>query len=306
VTWRKQGLVFSANGQRPWAMTHATLPVAVPRADGGHRIFFTSRDAHNRSHAGYLDIDIEDPNCGGRLSREPLLAPGPLGHFDDHGAFCSSVVEHEGRLFMYYVGWSPGSRPPLFYSAVGLAISEDGGETFAKLSPAPILQRTAFDPWSVISLCVRREDDRWRMWYVSGLGWEETAAGLKSRYHIKYAESSDGIDWRREGVVCIDNRPGEWNIARPCVVQDGDRYLMWYAYNRDAGYRIGYAESDDGISWTRCDGDAGIDVSETGWDSRAIAHPWVFVHRGAKHMVYVGNDHGRAGFGLAVESGETG
>ena len=31
------------------------------------------------------------------------------------------------------------------------------------------------------------------MWYVSGTGWEMKEGQPRHRYHIKYAESSDGI-----------------------------------------------------------------------------------------------------------------
>ena len=39
------------------------------------------------------------------------------------------------------------------------------------------------------------------MWYVSCEGWRERDLPI---YNIKYAHSSDGINWIREGVVAID------------------------------------------------------------------------------------------------------
>jgi hypothetical protein len=45
---------------------------------------------------------------------------------------------------------------------------------------------------------------------------------------------------------------------------------------------------------------AGIDVSNTGWDSEMICYPCVFEHKGTKYMLYNGNGYGRTGFGLAV------
>ena len=44
----------------------------------------------------------------------------------------------------------------------------------------------------------------------------------------------------------------EYAISRPCVVRDADGYRMWFAARGDR-YRIGYAESDDGIEWRRDD-----------------------------------------------------
>jgi hypothetical protein len=149
------------------------------------------------------------------------------------------------------------------------------------------------------SPCVLVDGGVWRMWYVSGTGWTPEERSAKHYYHVKYAESDDGVEWRRAGVVCIDYRPGEHAIARPCVLKQGDRYRMWYCY-RGPAYRIGYAESGDGLRWERLDDAAGIDVSAAGWDSEMLAYPYVFEHGGALYMLYNGNDYGRTGVGLAV------
>ena len=118
-------------------------------------------------------------------------------------------------------------------------------------------------------------------------------------YHIRYAESDDGLHWRRSGRVCIDYQSEEeYAISRPSVLRDGDLYRMWYSY-RGSSYRIGYAESDDGVAWVRKDEEAGIDVSPDGWDSEMIEYPCVFDHAGSRYMLYNGNGYGATGIGLA-------
>jgi len=302
MRWRKLGLVFSPAGRHPWMQTHAAN--AVPLGLGGdlYRVYFSTRDRRNRSHVGYAEFDIKSPGELLRVSEEPVLSPGPLGYFDDHGVHPSSLVAFEGRLFLYYIGWNPGLRPPMFYASIGLAVSDDGGLSFRKVSPAPLLARGPFDPWMVSAPFVMREaDGRWRMWYISGFKWEEDERGLRSYYHIKYAESEDGFGWRRDGLVCLDLLPGESNIARACVLKDAGVYRAWYGHSAGEGYRVGYAESPDGYSWRRLDAEAGIGVSESGWDSEALEYPYVFAHGGTKYMIYNGNGFGRDGFGLAVE-----
>ena len=81
---------------------------------------------------------------------------------------------------------------------------------------------------------------------------------------------------------------------------------MWFSYKGadfDLGdnYRIGYAESDDGVNFERRDDLAGIDVSKSGWDSEMVAYGFVFVCQGRKWIAYNGNNYGYAGVGLAVE-----
>jgi hypothetical protein len=301
MRWTKHGLAFRPDGRAAWMQSHAAAPTVHDLGGGRQRVYFASRDAQNRSHVAWVEGSLQDPSAPLTVAEVPALAPGPLGHFDDHGVYPGSVVEHDGRLLLFYMGWNPGPRPPLFTSSIGLAVSDDGGLTFERLSPAPIMARSRHDPCLVTSPCVLREGGVWRMWYVSGFRWEETGDELHSYYHIKYAHSADGIEWDRDGLVCIELLPGERNIARPNVLSGDGGYEMWYSRSAGTGYRPGYARSEDGLRWTRLDAEAGIELSQEGWDSRAIAYPWVVKLGGRRHMVYNGNDYGRDGFGLAIE-----
>ncbi len=92
----------------------------------------------------------------------------------------------------------------------------------------------------------------------------------------------------------------EHAFGRPCVLKDRDGgYRMWYSVPR-ANYRIGYAESADGIVWHRRDADAGIEPSASGWDAGMIEYPAVFDLEGRRYMLYNGDDYGRTGIGLAI------
>lgn len=301
MKWQKIGLIFRPNRRYDWMASHASLPIAIHLGGDNYRIYFYSRDKLDRSHVAYIELNINEPDKILYLTPEPVLAPGPLGCFDDYGVMASSIATYNDKMYLYYVGWNPGKHEPLFYNSIGLAVSSDDGKTFQKLFKAPILSRSEYDPCLVTSPFVMIEQNIWRMWYVSGIRWEITDNGLKSYYHIKYAESKDGINWERKGIVCIDFKDKtETNIARPCIVKEGGLYKMWYSYNRGKGYRIGYAESQDGITWQRRDDEAGIDVSESGWDSEMTAYPWVFDHKGTKYMLYNGNNFGKDGLGLAI------
>jgi len=295
--WIKKGLLFAPEGNSDWLHSHAALPV-VDQIAGGYRVYFSSRDKRGRAQVGFFETG---PTFDGvkRVSERPVIELGPLGAFDDSGVTTSWIVNHERKKYHYYSGWSLGVSVP-FYFFVGLAISEDGGETYRRVSPSPILERNEIDPYLTASPCVLVEDGRWRMWYVSGTGWEIKNERPQHRYHIKYAESRDGIEWQRKGVVCIDYQSeDEYAISRPCVISDGGVYRMWFA-SRGSSYRIGYAESADGFHWTRKDHEAGIDVSRSGWDSEMIAYPYVFKHENDYYMLYNGNDYGRTGIGVAV------
>jgi hypothetical protein len=82
-------------------------------------------------------------------------------------------------------------------------------------------------------------------------------------------------------------------------VREDGLYRMWYCF-RGPSYRIGYAESRDGLSWRRQDAEGGLLPSEGGWDSEMTAYPFVFDEGGRRFMAYNGNGYGRTGVGLAV------
>jgi hypothetical protein len=300
MMWAKKGLLFRPDGARPWMRTHAQNACALDRGDGTARVFFATRDDRSRSHVGWIDVDLTNEPVVTNVAEEPLLAPGPLGHFDDHGCYPSTVLRVGEETWLYYIGWNPGKRDPLFYTSIGLAISRDDGRTYIRHSVAPIVSRGEHDPWMASACRVLLDDGLFRMWYISGIGWDERADGtLWSRYHIKYAESENGIDWRRDGRVAFDLEGDETNIARPSIVKDDDVYCAWFPVYSGEGYRIRYAESHDGLTWSRKNEENPLEPTPGSFDSDAVAYPWVFRGAGRLWMLYNGNALGRDGIAIA-------
>jgi hypothetical protein len=298
--WRKKGLIFEPQGNLAWMVTHSALPVVDPMEDY-YRVYVSGRDEKGRAQIGHFEFNVENPQQIVRVSDNPVIGLGPLGSFDDSGVTSSWVVNQNGRKYQYYSGWSLGGTVP-FYFFIGLAVSDDGGESYRKISNSPVLGRHEIDPYLTASPCVLVENGVWRMWYVSGTKWQIENNKPKHFYHIKYAESPDGVHWVRKGIVCIDYKsPDEYVIARPCVVKKDGIYQMWYSHRGEA-YRIGYAESEDGLRWIRKDEEVGIDVSESDWDSQMICYPYVWEHKGEHYMLYNGNGYGKTGIGLAILS----
>ena len=296
--WVKGGLLAQAPGRPEWLTSHLAVPTVHPRTDGGLDVYVSSRDRHDRSHSCRFALPPGWPAESMTAEFELVLAPGAPGSFDDGGAMTAWLQETHGSLRLYYIGWNRSVSVP-FRNALGVAVSEDSGATFTR-SPGPILDRGPHDPCFVASCCILPEEGGFRMWYVSGLQWEHAGGSLQPRYHIKHAFSPDGLEWYRDGTVCIDfATAGEHAISRPCVIREDGVYRMWYSH-RGAAYRIGYAESGDGLTWTRLDDDVGLAPSKSGWDSEMVAYPYVFDHGGSRYMFYNGGGYGRTGVGWAV------
>jgi hypothetical protein len=303
AAWDKLGLVYRPAADHPWRLSHAATPTVEVLADTLVRIYFTSRDAANRSHISSLQMDVRRPRAIAALSTTPLVAPGPAGAFDDSGAAMGCLVVEGVTRRLYYLGWNISDRSVPWRNSIGLAISAGDGRSFEKVGTDPLLGRNEVDPHSLSYPWIVRDGPRWRMWYGSNLAWGASEETM--RHVIKYAESRDGISWNRTGDVAIPlDRPDEFAVARPCVLADSDCFRMWYS-RRSPDYRIGYAESADGRVWTRHDDRAGIEPSSgevDSWENRTVEYACVFDAGGDRYMVYNGNDYGRDGFGLAIRA----
>lgn len=301
--WRRVGLVYTPSGDLWWSKTHASVPTVVTKQDKRVGVIFNTRDQDNHTRPAYLEMIIEDDYYRViEIRRRPLLELGAVGLFDDSGIWIQSIVELENKWgYFYYNGWHKGVTVP-YYTFVGMAEGSINKLVLRKRR-APILDRNEIDPYGTSGPWVFRESrNYWRMYYISIVDYRPYDGKYTYYYHIKYAESEDGINWDRKGIVAIDFKyPGETRIARPVVIKEDGMYKMWYCYAiGHGGYRIGYAESEDGVNWVRKDNELRF-IGERGeWEREMMAYPYVFEHHGRKYMLYNGNGYGRTGFGLAV------
>ena len=301
-TWRKLGIIFSPSNNYEWMISHAAVPFVATINGDTIKVFFSCRNAKNESSVGSIDFDINTLQVS-NLSSKPILSKGAMGEFDDSGAMGCCAVNIGDVIRLYYIGWNLGVTVP-FSNSIGIAESFDKGKTFSKPFQGPIIDRNKNDPYFVASNCVLFDEGVYKIWYLSCTEWFKSNDISMHKYHIKYAESVDGIDWDRKGTVAIDYVDSyEYAISVPRVIREEGIYKMWFSSRATkdvSNYRIRYAESMDGISWTRKDGEVNLDVTESSWDSEMICYPYIFDHKGKRYMLYNGNDYGKTGFGLAV------
>jgi hypothetical protein len=308
MKWEKKGFIFNVDGNYEWMNSYACGPVVDMISDDVWRIYFTTRDTKGRSRPTYLEVEAGNPQKVLYVHDKPLLDIGKIGTFDDCGVSVLSLLDHDGKKYMYYLGWTVRNTVS-YHNSLGLAISEDGGKTFTKFSEGPLLSPTYKEPYCNGASFTMLDNDIWRLWYTSFVGWETYDNHPEPLYHIKYAESTNGIDWDREQIVSVDFIDGnKAGIARPSVIKEGNLYRMWYTYrgasdyrtNKENSYRIGYAESKDGKVFERLDNQMEISLSNEGWDSIMMTYPHVIKHDGKYWMFYNGNTFGKTGFGYAV------
>lgn len=292
--WKKLQLVYCPSKLNEWCHSHASSPHAINLCGDTFRIFFSCRDSVNRSSITSIDYDIITGKIVDASPRR-LVYAGSAGLFDDCGCFLGDVIRVGKQLFLYYQGWSLSFVAPQ-KNFIGLAVSDDNGESFHKYSIVPVIDRTEQDPYSLNAPAVLYRNGKFQMWYGSNRTW-----GKDNTLNIvvRTATSPDGKKWDLSNAVCLEGRsPSEYSFAVSTVFYDNNLYKMFYSY-RGLGYRIGYAESCDGERWNRMDFRMDIDVSPEGWDSEMIEYPFVFRHKSETYMLYCGNGYGKSGFGLA-------
>ncbi len=252
ITWQKRPSAVLR--QRPgsyywdeWSIGRASI---LEEPDGSLRMFYSG-------HYGRWLIGLATSQDGLIWERLPdhqmVLYEGPQ-RWDSVEVFSPYVIREGEKLSMWYTGWDRG---PSY--RIGYASSTDNGRTWAKSPENPVLDvgpAGSFDSRSVQGASVIKEDDgTYRMWYMGQEG---------TKWQLGLATSPDGLHWTRyEGnPVFTVAAPGAWDsthIYWAHVIKGGPGYQMWYTGTGApagqpglaTGHRIGYAESADGINWTR-------------------------------------------------------
>ena len=314
MKWIKRGLLFNpvdhalANGCDAFAQS----PQALVFGDFV-RIYFSTRKKDEKngmylSFISFVDFD-SDLRRIINISKDTVIYLGELGSFDEHGIFPINVLRHNGQIYAYTCGWSRRKSVPV-ETSIGLAYSNDDGITFKKAGPGPILTSSLKEPVLVGDSFVKVYNNTFHMWYIFGQRWRSASESEPPAriYKIAHAISGDGVNWKKEGRQIIADVLNEDECqALPTVTKIGDRYIMYFCFreatnfrnNKQRGYRLGYAWSDDLINWTRDDENAGIGLSETGWDSEMMCYPHIFEIDSKVYLLYNGNEFGKYGFGVA-------
>ncbi len=312
LVWEKLGRVFDPRKMegRGWLSEFAQAPATLI-FDRFVRVYFSCRPGADRngqyvSYSAYVDLNRSDLFEILSVSERPILSLGGLGEFDEFGTYPVSVARSAGRVLAYYGGWTRCESVP-FDVAIGYAISSDNGATFKKAGRGPVLSSSIDEPFIISGPKIRRYQGLWYLFYIAGRKWKKVGGRPEPVYKIRMAESRDGVEWTKHNRDLIESKvePDEAQ-ASPDVFRHNGQYHMFFCYRysenfrgKDYGYRIGYALSYDLKHWERDDAKAGIDVSERGWDSEMICYPHVFELDDDIYMLYLGNQVGRYGFGLA-------
>ena len=314
--WKKLGRVFNPcefQG-REWLNEYAQAPATLI-FDNFVRVYFScrpKRDANGQfvSYSAYLDLDRKDLFKIINIVKEPVLTLGKKGCFDEFGTYPMSVLREGKEIWAYYAGWTRCQSVP-FNVSIGFAKSVNEGESFEKLGDGPILSFSPDEPFTLSGPKIRKFNDRYYLFYVAGKKWVLINGKPEISHKIRLATSKDGLNWIKQNRDLIPDHWGEnESQASPDVIYKKGKYHMFFCgwvpseFRKTKSRKIGYASSVDLLNWTREDSKAGIDISDDdSFDNEMIAYPHTFELDGKIYMLYLGNEVGRYGFGLAELEG---
>ncbi len=292
--------MFVPPGNLPWARHSATKPCVLIRSDGTPRVFAGFRDELGVSRPAYIDLDPADPTRVIRVSDKPLLDVGDVGMFDDNGVVPAEVLRHDARVYLYYEGYQLGVKVK-FSSYSGLAVSDDDGESFQRYSTVPVMERMENESVIRVVGSVLIESGCWKTWYTAGSTFVNAHGGSRPCYDMRYVVSPNELEYRLPGSICLRPQlPNEYRLGRPHVRRVGQEYWMLFSRaDRELGYRLGFARSPDGVTWTRDDSELSIHPSGEEWDREMQAYPYLFRAGERTFVIYNGNGYGKTGFGVA-------
>ncbi|MCK5398278.1 MAG: hypothetical protein KAJ33_08520, partial [Thermoplasmata archaeon] len=236
VSWTKQGLVMDYG--EPNETDGVRFP-SVIKLDNKYHMWYSGV-----SGTGVLKILYASSSDGIAWNKHGLAldiaeVPGEANSVSESCFFVDS-----GRLMMWYTGttWAP-SKGRILYAETPifgpLSWDKQGVALPLGINPDPdySLMGTPY---------IMKNGTQYMMWYIGG--------GSTVNYEIFHATSNDGYSWTKKGIVLnlgTSGQTDDYRLAYPRVIYDEGQYKMWYSGSDGTNYRVHYATSPDGETWTK-------------------------------------------------------
>ena len=298
--WHKQqDLVLDVGSPGTWDDARVG-PDQILFENGVYRLWYTGWDGTTNLNFQIGLASSTDGINWMRDSLDPVVPKGGTGDWDSAGTSQPSVIKEGDFYKMWYSGGNSSLR------GIGYAESPDGVH-WTKHPGNPVLWQGSpgsWDSWSSHWCSVIKDGAQYRMWYSGGASF--------TTHRIGYATSPDGINWTKYvgNPVLAPDHCGSWDDVQvwfPEVVKEGSTFHMWYAgYDTNAVCRIGYAISEDGITWEVQECNPVLTVGGAGtWDDHGVlcatilpTKPWRMWYQG-----FDAGDIGRIGYATTASCG---
>ncbi len=251
-TWERSAPLFETGKEGDFDYRWCVLPHVVVQENRPWMLFYTGNAGRGTGLSSFPGMGMALGKGGQnweRAEHNPVLfRSGQAGDGDTVGMAGGSVLEVKlpggGTQWRFYYTGCPTIGKPLALNqqkTVCLAVSDDG---LHWKKQGVLMTRDPGRDYEDIAVAGpvvhQQEDGTYVMWYSAiGTRW--------GYYSICYAESDDGLHWRR-GAKYGDNlqlKPGQgWEsqmVEYPAVIREGDHLRLFYCGNGYGNTGIGTA-----------------------------------------------------------------
>lgn len=180
-----------------------------------------------------------------KYESNPVFQNDPNKDWENDSVRDTSIVWNGSYYCMFYQGMKhPIAGDPDYETAIGFAVSEDGISWTRMNNGEPVLTKNTSNAWEATGVGipdVLYENNIFHMWY-SG------RSSLDGKYRVGYANSTDGITWKRNLNNPILDVGKSWKFDYRSIYHhgtihdDNGNYTMIYTGHR-AGEMSGVATS---------------------------------------------------------------
>ncbi|MBN1480278.1 T9SS type A sorting domain-containing protein [candidate division KSB1 bacterium] len=175
--------------------------------------------------------------------QDPVLDVGSAASWDELAVSVNSVVFDGTTYHMWYSGFDAA------HGRIGYATSLDG-VLWEKHPNNPVIDVGYAGEWDelwTVGASVIYQDQRFKMWYTGA---------DSSTCRIGYAESVDGVVWEKSPLNPVldvgDSTDFDaQSVAWPTVIYSDNEYKLIYHGKNRGLEQLGFAVSDDGLTWTK-------------------------------------------------------
>jgi len=263
--------------------------LSIIKNDAAYRMWYSAGNEIEGDSIGYADSP--DAINWFKPVRDSLLKTGPLSAWDEASVANPTIIAIDGGFQMWYVGLNIlGDR------AIGFAASPDG-LIWEKHTDNPVLSPDTPDETTPDHpTVIRNSPTDYKLWY-------------SSEGKIWLATSSDGLAWTKYlSTPALEPGPsGAWDddqVYAPHVIFDSNRYEMWYVglSQTTSEARIGYAWSNDGLTWIKSTRNPVLVSIANTWEGGAVTYPLVIKEGPTNYKMWYrgGSSNNPQAFGQAT------
>jgi predicted GH43/DUF377 family glycosyl hydrolase len=215
VSWAKQGRVLSPDPST-WEVDYIAANGSVLH-DGEQFLYWYQAGERGRTRIG---LAVSPDAHSWQKHPEPVLDWGAPGTWDEAGLGDPYGIRCGSEYYLFYLGQNRRGLQRL-----GVARSRDGIH-WQKSGANPILDVGApgsFDQRGLGEPAVFAADGRYYMLY--------TGRDANEQRRIGWAQSYDGVDWKKAASAPLLEGVADWNarvVCDPSVWRDGGRILVWF------------------------------------------------------------------------------